>query len=727
MPTLSPHPLTRALGLIGFILLILAPIGSAQKLTSLSFPGRDTLTPAFDPNVWDYILEVENVLESVNFRASNGAFQVNYRINGGAWKTTVTGDNRVELPDVETTLEVTPNFSSYYRVRIRKPFIAGTRMIHECAPMRFTRARLTASLLPDEKVMVVGGTSYASQAPVVEIYDPATDQWSTGPAIPFRFSHIQETLQDGRILVAGGWSSPTVPLTDSYVYNPTSGMWTEVGSLHTGFTAAPTTSLLLNDGRVLVFHGPHAELFDPTTATWSAAADVPYPSGGSAATKLADGRVLVTGGYPLIEGGDVATNFAARIYDPTSGQWTLTTQMPIGRYVHTSSLLLDGRVLLTAGWASPLASHATSSIYDPATASWSSLPTVSQRWEGTQRTLSDGSVIVFGGGSSNPNLLYETFDPETETWTKGLSHGPMPSRIPSLLLSGDRVLFIGGIIRPLNQGGSNYSDAVYSWEKAHTDIVVTQGSETIAPSSTIIFDDTIIQNSTTKTVTITNSGTEPVDISVDSIVTTPVTTMYVTTDLYHTEPALTTLPAGAATTIDVTYTPWRDLNTATATLYITTQSGNSPRVAIPIYLQGTALSGSPLYEAWEQTVGFTGERAGPNESFHSDGVDNLHKYAFNMGTDRPDATVMTPGGTSGLPLITVLPAPSKGRTFRVEFVRRKGAGLLYIPQYSPDLGSFHNLNGTTTVTPIDHTWDRVVIESTYYNKFAFARILVRMQ
>ena len=61
------------------------------------------------------------------------------------------------------------------------------------------------------------------------------------------------------------------------------------------------------------------------------------------ATKLLDGRVLVAGG---LGGTALAT---AEIYDPSSGTFSTTGAMAVTRYDHEAILLYDGRVLIAGG------------------------------------------------------------------------------------------------------------------------------------------------------------------------------------------------------------------------------------------------------------------------------------------------------------------------------------------------------------------------------------------
>ena len=54
---------------------------------------------------------------------------------------------------------------------------------------------------------------------------------------------------------------------------------------------------------------------------------------------------MVTGGY----GGSLFGS--AELYDPSTGNWTLIDNMNDGRYGHTSSVLANGDVLVTGGWS----------------------------------------------------------------------------------------------------------------------------------------------------------------------------------------------------------------------------------------------------------------------------------------------------------------------------------------------------------------------------------------
>ncbi|WP_233261808.1 kelch repeat-containing protein [Vitiosangium sp. GDMCC 1.1324] len=200
----------------------------------------------------------------------------------------------------------------------------------------------TAALLPNGKVLVMGGSS----APVAELYDPVTSTWSpTGSMATPRHNHAATPLPDGRVLVVGGWSE-SAHLTTAEVYDPATGTWSPTGSM-----ASPRdnhTATLLSNGKVLVAGGGGilaAELYDPATGTWSPTGSMDAPRTYHTATLLSDGKVLVAGGQGGIDG----SQSTAEVYDPASGTWSAPNFMASPRESHTATLLPNGKVLVAGG------------------------------------------------------------------------------------------------------------------------------------------------------------------------------------------------------------------------------------------------------------------------------------------------------------------------------------------------------------------------------------------
>lgn len=118
-----------------------------------------------------------------------------------------------------------------------------------------------------------------------------------------------------------------------------------------------------------------------------------------------------------------------------------------------------------------------------------------------------------------------------------------------------------------------------------------------------------------------------------------------------------------------------------------------------------------LVTAFANGAGLAANDALPLATPFNDGIENLLKFAFNMNASGPDSsTLQTGSGTSGLPALS-LDNSGPETVLRVEFIRRKNAGLVYVAKRSTSLapGSFAAMTGTETVTPIDDQFERVVI------------------
>jgi Regulator of chromosome condensation (RCC1) repeat len=157
-------------------------------------------------------------------------------------------------------------------------------------------------------------------------------------------------------------------------------------------------------------------------------------------------------------------------------------------------------------------------------------------------------------------------------------------------------------------------------------------------------------------------------------------------------------------------------------------NANYGQVTVPAEIQGrvTAIAAGPnvtfyrvadlpptaLFATWANNAGLQGDDALPDAIPFDDGVANLLKYSFSLNGAGPDVSRLVPGtGVSGLPFFSVAETES-GRVFRVEYLQRKNAGLIYTPKVSTDLapGSFIPMTGTETVTSIDFEWARVRVE-----------------
>ena len=227
----------------------------------------------------------------------------------------------------------------------------------------YNRQRYTATLLSDGKVLVAGGMTYGFAGPI--LYDPATGQWaSTGPMKHYRDQHAATLLPDGGVLVTGGFDYSHGAGTSGEIYNPATGLWTETYSPvveRIGHTAT-----LLSNGKVLLVGGEQPgipfsqpEIYDPATGAWALILGVKIPAG-SVATLLGNDQVLFTGDTHSSN----AAFSNANVYDPISGVCKAVGPLLHARNGHTATLLANGKVLIVGGYNDD-GNISQAELYDP--------------------------------------------------------------------------------------------------------------------------------------------------------------------------------------------------------------------------------------------------------------------------------------------------------------------------------------------------------------------------
>lgn len=179
-----------------------------------------------------------------------------------------------------------------------------------------------------------------------------------------------------------------------------------------------------------------SERYHPASGTWAEAATPSFTHDRGAYVQLADGRVLAVGGFGFYAGASYPEPTAggtkvAEVYDPSTAEWTEVSGLITGRYDHAATLLADGRVLVTGGSATAgdLPSRlASAEIFDPASNSWTQTGSMAEprAWHGAL-LLPDGRVLVAGGVGSL-DMSTETWDPVSGEFTLGpiIDHGDYP-------------------------------------------------------------------------------------------------------------------------------------------------------------------------------------------------------------------------------------------------------------------------------------------------------------
>jgi len=177
--------------------------------------------------------------------------------------------------------------------------------------------------LSDGRLLAIGGASSAGDFVFnrsAEIFDPATGHWTRAHDMSQGRGFAPATrLADGRVLIAGGSTHEgsllgNVQTDSAEIYDPANGRWTLTGAMITRRTAA--LAVTLDDGRVLVAGGNQydlkgsginlsvvdrealstSEIWDASTNVWTSGGPMSEGRTAFMLVKLSSGAVLTAGG-----------------------------------------------------------------------------------------------------------------------------------------------------------------------------------------------------------------------------------------------------------------------------------------------------------------------------------------------------------------------------------------------------------------------------------------------
>src|SRR5438477_6914109 len=311
--------------------------------------------------------------------------------------------------------------------------------------MRSMRVRKPSILLPVVTALIIGIAAFSVSSRVV-IAQTAAPTWSnTGSMSTPRLWHQATRLRDGRVLITGGYA------------------------LDRG--AAPLAT---------------AEIYDPSTGTFTATRGNMSVARLSSATLLRDGRVLIAGGN-VCDNVSCTALHSAEVYDPTTDSFTATGSM-VTRADY-AILLPDGKVLFLSGRGA--AGSATAEIFDPASGTFAAAGTGENLNPEGAVLLPNGTVVLaesFNSSGNPPELRrFELYDPATGAYT--ITDAPLFPFVDDgttmTLLKNGKVLVAGGE----NDFGNKFTAGIYD---PSTRTIAATGDMTVAHGN--IFTATRLQD-----------------------------------------------------------------------------------------------------------------------------------------------------------------------------------------------------------------------------------------
>ncbi|KAL9915900.1 uncharacterized protein ACN2A1_002359 [Glossina fuscipes fuscipes] len=203
------------------------------------------------------------------------------------------------------------------------PIWTGSFLFKEDSPN--TRSRASFAVL-GEKVYAVGGIKGSSHLRTVDVYDPATDRWSTSNNMLAKRFALGVAVLNGCIYAVGGFEG-TTGLSSAEIFDPKNGLWRWIASMSTRRSSVGVgvvNGLLYAVGgydRNTCEYLSSVERYNPGADTWCAVADMSARRCGAGIGVL-NNILYAVGGYD----GQMVYR-SAEAYNPESNQWHSATDI----------------------------------------------------------------------------------------------------------------------------------------------------------------------------------------------------------------------------------------------------------------------------------------------------------------------------------------------------------------------------------------------------------------
>ena len=276
-------------------------------------------------------------------------------------------------------------------------FNPGSLTFSYTGTLTTARAEHTATLLPDGKVLIVGGIDANGSLASAELYDPSTGKFSSAGSLQTpRFDHYASLISSpdkpAQVVVYGGFNN-TAPVLEWELWDEAQNRFIGNGTMLLSALAIPQPVLFadgvldlvggsdgtqfLKQEQLLTLNGPSFQLGD----------ELQVPRAVHTLTALPDGAgLLVTGGFTSITDPTPAASAEIRDADGwhlLSGTATCPGNpgcMTAARAGHTATLLPDGTVFLVGGNTVGFEqSGPDTEFYDPTSKTFTSGPPIGAR------------------------------------------------------------------------------------------------------------------------------------------------------------------------------------------------------------------------------------------------------------------------------------------------------------------------------------------------------------
>ena len=214
------------------------------------------------------------------------------------------------------------------------------------APMSSMRSYLQTEVI-DGKIYALGGYNGAVIAnngalSLVEVYDPATDEWTTKAPMSTARYDLQTEVVNGKIYAIGGYGhngSGTSALSSVEAYDPAMNKWTTMASMNSVREVFQSGVI---GGKIYAIgdtFSNNIEEYDPTLDKWTKKAAM-STARSNFQTEIVNGKIYAIGGKDLS---------SVEQYDPATDVWAPKASMTSPRLAFQTELI-NGKIYAIGGY-----------------------------------------------------------------------------------------------------------------------------------------------------------------------------------------------------------------------------------------------------------------------------------------------------------------------------------------------------------------------------------------
>ena len=242
-----------------------------------------------------------------------------------------------------------------------------------------------------------------------EIYNPATNQWSTGAPMPTPVTHMGAAVIGDEIWIVAGFvgNHPGVATDKVQIYNTVTNTWRSGPALP---NPRGSGAAVYNDGQLHFFGGllpdrktdvgEHYVLdINNITAGWQAAAPMPNPRNHLSGASVG-GLVYAIGGQYGHDAG-VSDQKFLDAYDPATDTWIRKADLPSARsHFEPGTMVHNGKIIIVGGRRGGSFFFDDITEYDPQTDTWTERCPLPAKLLAPAAKVFDNQLIVANGGEN---------------------------------------------------------------------------------------------------------------------------------------------------------------------------------------------------------------------------------------------------------------------------------------------------------------------------------------